>query len=280
MDEAKIKRKAKVPQVVLNVIIAVLIFLMLYPLAMALWNAFKLDYLFEKTKWYPTFPLVIGNAATAIKDLWRYILNTVEVGVIGGGGLVFIASISAYTFAKSDFPGKKIMYTMVIALLMMPGILTLVPQLMIYKGLGLTKSDSMFSLILPLWTSGPIFGVFLLTSFFKGVPDEVFEAARIDGANEFICFSKIAMPMCLPIIGTLTIMTLVNVWNDYLWPMTVMNERLTIASALVKVYATEHVSNQTLQFAGYFVASVPLIIIFIAFNKQYVEGLIGSSIKL
>lgn len=280
MAEAKIKRKTKVPQVVLNVIIAVLIFLTLYPLAMALWNAFKLDYLFEKTKWYPTFPLVIGNAATAIKDLWRYILNTVEVGVIGGGGLVFIASISAYTFAKSDFPGKKIMYTMVIALLMMPGILTLVPQLMIYKGLGLTKSDSMFSLILPLWTSGPIFGVFLLTSFFKGVPGEVFEAARIDGANEFICFFKIAMPMCLPIIGTLTIMTLVNVWNDYLWPMTVMNERLTIASALVKVYTTEHVSNQTLQFAGYFVASIPLIIIFIAFNKQYVEGLIGSSIKL
>ena len=269
-----------VPQVILNVIIWALLFLMLYPLAMAIWNALKLDYTFSSTKWYPTFPLVITNLSEAYSALDNYIWNTVEVGVLGGGGLVLIASLSAYTFAKMNFPGRKALYAIVIALLMMPGILTLIPQLMIYKWLGLTKSDSIFSLILPLWTSGPIFGVFLLTSFFRGIPNDMFEAAKMDGAGEFVCYFRIALPICMPIMGTLAIMTLVNIWNDYLWPMTVMQDRLTIAAALVKEYTSEHTSNQTMQFAGYLVSAIPLIILFVVANKYYIEGLIGSSIKL
>ena len=274
------KARLAIPQVVLNITICILLFLMLYPLAMAIWNALKLDYTFDSTKWYPTLPLVITNLWDAFLLLDKYILNTVEVGVFGGGGLVFIASISAYTFAKMNFPGRKAIYAMVIALLMMPGILTLIPQLMIYQWLGLTKTDSIFSLILPLWTSGPIFGVFLLTSFFRGIPNDMFEAAKIDGAGEFNCYFKIALPICMPIMGTLAIMTLVNIWNDYLWPMTVMKERLTIAAALVKEYTSEHSSNQTMQFAGYLVSAIPLIVLFIVANKYYIEGLIGSSIKL
>lgn len=269
-----------IPQVILNICICFLLFLMLYPLAMAIWNALKIDYLFENTKWYPTLPLVVTNLIDAFGLLDSYILNTVEVGIFGGGGLIIIASISAYTFAKMRFPGRKAMYAMVIALLMMPGILTLIPQLMIYRGLGLTKSDSIFSLILPLWTSGPIFGVFLLTSFFRGIPNDIFEAAKIDGAGDFVCYFRIALPICMPIMGTLAIMTLVNIWNDYLWPMTVMEDRLTIAAALVRVYTSEHSSNTTMQFAGYLVSAIPLIVLFVVANKYYIEGLIGSSIKL
>ena len=109
-----------VPQVILNVIIWALLFLMLYPLAMAIWNALKLDYTFSSTKWYPTFPLVITNLSEANSALDTYIWNTVEVGVLGGGGLVLIASLSAYTFAKMNFPGRKALYAIVIALLMIP----------------------------------------------------------------------------------------------------------------------------------------------------------------
>ena len=278
-----VKTKSRVGQIVLNATIIFLLFIMIFPLAMALWNSFKFDYLFESTKWYPTLPLVVSNVGDAFVILWKYILNTVEVGVLGGIGLIFIASISAYTFAKMKFPGRKIMYVMVIALLMMPGILTLVPQVKIYKTLGLYKTDSIFALLLPLWTSGPIFGVFLLTSFFRGIPNDVFESARIDGANEFICFVRIALPMCLPIMGTLAIMTLVNIWNDYLWPMTIMQDRFTIAAALVQKFnnpSSGVQSNQPLQFAGYFVASIPIILLFVFCNKFYIEGLIGSSIKL
>lgn len=223
MKKIAIKAVRLIPQIVLNAVIIFLLAIMVYPLLMALWNALKLNYLFESTKWYPTFPLVVSNLTDSFLQLWEYILNTLIVALFGGGGLMFITSISAYTFSKMRFPGRKLLYSMTIALMMMPGVLTIIPQVAIYNKLGLVGTDNLFALILPLWTNGTIFGIFLLTAFFSGIPNDMFEAARIDGAGEFKCYYAIALPMCLPILFTLAIMTLVNIWNDYLWPMTIDN---------------------------------------------------------
>ena len=253
---------------------------MIFPLAMSVWNAFKLDYQFEDTMWYPTFPLNIYNLFDAFAQLKEYILNTVVVGIAGGGGLLLVAGLSAEAFARIDCPGRRFFFSMVIALLMMPGVLTLIPTIQLYKDFGLLNNR--FSLILPLWTTGPIFGVFLLASFFKGIPKDIFESAKLDGATDLHCFIKIALPLCMPIMGTLTIMTLVNIWNDYLWPMTVLEnvEYMTISAGLVLTYTKEHSANMPLQFAGYLVASAPLILLFVAANNYYIEGLVGSSIKM
>lgn len=274
------KISKNVPQIILNAVIILLLFLMIFPLAMSVWNAFKLDYQFEDTMWYPTFPLNIYNLFDAFAQLKEYILNTVVVGIAGGGGLLLVAGLSAYAFARIDFPGRRFFFSMVIALLMMPGVLTLIPTIQLYKDFGLLNNR--FSLILPLWTTGPIFGVFLLTSFFKGIPKDIFESAKLDGATDLHCFVKIALPLCMPIMGTLTIMTLVNIWNDYLWPMTVLEnvEYMTISAGLVLTYTKEHSANMPLQFAGYLVASAPLILLFVAANKYYIEGLVGASIKM
>ena len=272
------KISKNVPQIILNAVIILLLFLMIFPLAMSVWNAFKLDYQFEDTMWYPTFPLNIYNLFDAFAQLKEYILNTVVVGIAGGGGLLLVAGLSA--FARIDFPGRRFFFSMVIALLMMPGVLTLIPTIQLYKDFGLLNNR--FSLILPLWTTGPIFGVFLLASFFKGIPKDIFESAKLDGATDLHCFIKIALPLCMPIMGTLTIMTLVNIWNDYLWPMTVLEnvEYMTISAGLVLTYTKEHSANMPLQFAGYLVASAPLILLFVAANKYYIEGLVGASIKM
>mgnify|MGYP002562418888 CR=1 FL=1 len=245
---------------------------------MSVWNAFKLDYQFEDTMWYPTFPLNIYNLFDAFAQLKEYILNTVVVGIAGGGGLLLVAGLSAYAFARIDFPGRRFFFSMVIALLMMPGVLTLIPTIQLYKDFGLLNNR--FSLILPLWTTGPIFGVFLLTSFFKGIPKDIFESAKLDGATDLHCFVKIALPLCMPIMGTLTIMTLVNIWNDYLWPSLVFTSSnlLTAQIGLNSITANETTTmGQTLALIT--MVTIPVIIIYSLFSKQIVEGVVSTGSK-
>jgi multiple sugar transport system permease protein len=213
-------------------------------------------------------------------SVWHYVLNTTIVGFFGVLGSLFIASLSSFTFAQMSFPGKKILYYAVIMLMMVPGVLTLVPSYMLYRNLGLL--NSYLILILPLIVGGPIFGVFLLTTFFESLPKDFFEAAQIDGATDFKCYYKVALPLCMPILGTLTIMQLIGVWNDYLWPMITIHDtdKLTISAGLLINFTRQYSSNMPVTFAGYLVASIPLILLFVFANKYYIEGLISSSIKM
>ncbi len=275
-----LKLRNFIRQSTLNLVILVLLFMMIYPLGIALWGAFKSDVAFDYSKWYPTFPLRISNVVTAFTSVWRYLINTILVAAVGVSGGLFLSSISAYTFARMNFPGKQILYMMVVSLMMVPGVLTLVPAFMLYRGLALTNSYAV--LILPLIVGGPIFGVFLLRTFFEGIPRDFFEAAQIDGATDFQCYYRIALPLCIPILGTLAIMNLVGIWNDYLWPMITIQDysKFTISAGILITFQKQYSMNYPVTFAGYLVASIPLIILFIFANKYYIQGLISSSIKM
>lgn len=269
------------PQILLIAVIFVLLAIMLYPLAMALWNAFKSDYTYAISKWYPTLPLRLSNLADALSEVWHYVLNTILVGAVGVTLQLVISSLASYAFARLNFPGRKIFFLMVIVLMMVPGVLTLVPSFMLYRAMGLL--DTRLALILPMATGGCVGAVFLLHSFFRGIPKDIFEAANLDGANDFRCFLSMGVPLCAPILGTIMIMSLVSCWNDYLWPMITITrdyDKLTISAGLVLVFEKEHSTNMPLNFSGYFIASIPLILLFVFANKYYVQGLIGSSIKL
>lgn len=274
-------KKIRVSQVVLNIVIMMLIFIMLYPLAMAVFGAFKNSYTYELTKWYPTLPLRVSNIASAFSSIWRYIANTVLVAGVAVSGSVIIASLASYAFAKMYCYGKKVLYMMVISLMMVPGVLTLVPSYMQYK--SIVGLDNYLILIMPTLIGGPVFGVFLLRSFYEGIPDALFEAARIEGAGEMTIFTRICVPMSLPITGTLAIMQLLNVWNDYMWPIITIqrDELLTISAGLVLRFSgAEGAVNYPITYAAYLLASLPLIILFVAANKTYVEGLTSSAIKM
>jgi len=274
------KRKSQIRQAILHTIIGVLLFMMLYPLAMAFWNVFKSDLTYMTSRWYPTFPLRTSNIPVAFRATKGYMLNTVIVAATGPTAMLFISSLAAFTFSKMNFPGRRILFAVVLALMMVPGVLTLVPTFILYKSFGL--NNNLLALILPIATGGCVFGVFLLTAFFTGLPKDLFESAKIDGAGDFLCFLRIALPLCMPIIGTLLIMQLVGVWNDYLWPMVIMTdtEKMTISAGLVLSFSSQYKTNYPVTFAGYLIASSPLILIFIAANRFYIEGLISSSIKM
>ena len=261
----------------LHTTLIVLLILLLYPLAMALWGSFKTASNFNETQWYPTLPLYLSNFWYALGKLFRPILNTLLVAAAGAGGVLFISSLSAYAYARMEFPGKNFLYMFVMALMMVPGCLTLVPSYMLYKNtIGL---DNYAIMILPMWVGAPISGVFLLRGFFEGRPEGIFEAARIDGAREFSVYTRICLPLSLPILGTMAIMQFSNVWNDYFWPMiTIKNENLlTVSASLLLKYSA---STQPAMYAGYLVASLPLVFLFLFANRYYVEGLASTALKL
>ena len=253
---------------------------MVYPLFMAVWCSFKTTAQFNLSKWYPTLPLTMDNIIYAVENLYIYILNTILVGGVGTLGMLIVSSLAAYAFARMRFPLKDLLYAMVIALMMVPAIMTLVPSFMLYKSLIGTNNYTI--LILPIITGGSVFGVFLLRGFFGGISESIFEAARIDGAGELRCYFSIGIPLAMPILMTLAIMQLSGAWNDYIWPTIAVPtalEKLTIAAAIKKEFLSANTANYPTLFAGYLVSAIPLILIYLFANKFYVEGLTATAVK-
>lgn len=277
---AKIRRKIYPSQIIIHIIMIVLLFIMMYPLAMALWGSFKNELGFQYTKWYPTLPLWGTNYATAFPQMWTYMVNTTFVALTGCVGMLFLSSLGAYGFARVNFVGREAVFMGVIALMMIPGVLSLVPSFMLWK--SLVGLNNYWILILPTWFGGTVFGCFLLRSFFQGVPEEIFESARIDGANEFQVYFSICLPMSLPILGTLAIMNITGTWNDYLWPLICIQkeEMMTITVGLMVRFSSQYSTNYPVMFSAYMIASIPLILLFVFCNRFYIEGLASSAIKI
>ena len=283
----KVKMRSKkgsglVVQIILHTVMIVSLIMVLYPLAMMVFGAFKSGTEFSHNKWMPALPLRIANISESFSVLKGSLVRTAIVALLGIGGMVVISSMAAFAMAKLKFVGSKLCFSMVLALTMMPGILSMTPQLILYQEIfGLR--NNLLALILPMWTGGCVFGVFLLSGFYGGMPNEFFEAASLDGANEIQRYWLIAVPMSLPIIATMVIMQITNVWNDLIWPQMIMDRsNYTLAATLAVVFDELYKDDgaETVKFAGYLVSSIPVVLLFIYFNRFYVEGLASSGIKL
>lgn len=275
----KVRRRIYPSQIVLHVILIALIFIMLYPLGMTVWGSMKTELNFDSTKWFPTIPLWTTTYTTAAPQMIQYMINTIIVAGVGTLGNLFLASLGAYGFARVKFPGREVMFMAVMALMMIPGVLSLVPSFMLWKSIiGL---NNYWILIMPRWF-GTAYGCFLLRSFFAGIPEEIFESARMDGANEFRVFVNICLPMSIPIMGTLAIMEINGAWNDYMWPLICIQDEkfMTITVGLMVRFTSQYSNNYPVMFAAYVIASIPLILIFIFANRFYIEGLTSSAIKI
>lgn len=274
------KIKLRPGQVFDHILLLLLLCLMVYPLFMAVWCSFKSTAQFNVSKWYPTLPLNFENVFYATKELYVYILNTIFVGGAGTIGMLVVSSLAAYAFARMRFFLKNTLYAMVLGLMMLPAIMTLVPSFMLYK--KMVGTDTYLILILPIITGGSVFGVFLLRGFFEGITESIFEAARIDGAGDFVCYTKICLPLSVPILTTLAIMQLSGAWNEYIWPMIAIPSdasKLTIAAAIKKEFLSANTGSYPTLFAGYLISSVPLILLYVFSNRFYVEGLTNAAVK-
>ena len=186
-----------------------------------------------------------------------------------------ICSMAAYAFAKKHFPGKDKLFGVYLATLMIPGQVTMIPVFVIMKNLGLMNSYP--ALILPIINA---FGVFLIRQFMVRLPDELLDAARIDGCGENRIFLTIVIPLVQPVLVSLVIFTFISSWNDFLWPLIIASKpamkTLTLAIAALKgSYAT----NYGLVMAGSTFTFLPPFILYIFLQKQFVEGIALSGIK-
>lgn len=256
--------------------------MMLYPLALAVWGSLMTQWQFGRNPWIIQFPLWIPNYQHIVEDIWRPFINTLIVAFASLAGVLFQSILPAYAFARISMPGKRVLFIMVLSLMMFPAVLTLIPSYMLWHSFNLTNTLAV--LIIPSCAL-PIFFIFLLRGFFASMPEDLFEAARLDGAGLPQILRYIAVPLAAPVLGTIVVMHITNVWNDLVWPLITVTSRelYTMMVYMTITFGNRGVvaqPNYPVQFAISVTAAVPLIIIFLFASKSYVEGMISSGMKL
>ena len=208
-------------------------------------------------------------------NIGRNLLNSV---IVTGGACVLnciVCAMAAYGFAKKHFPGRDQLFMVYLAPLMIPGQVTLIPVFTIIKNLGLMNTH--IALMLPILNA---FGVFLVRQFMVNVPDELIEAARIDGCGENRLFLSVVVPLVKPVLVSLTIFTFITCWNDFLWPLvTVTDERMQTLTLAIAALKGNYSTNYGLVMAGSTLAFLPPFLLYVALQKEFVEGIALSGIK-
>ncbi|MBB6731673.1 carbohydrate ABC transporter permease [Cohnella zeiphila] len=275
-----ILKSINVRQLVIVLLLALLVFLTLVPILFMVVSSLKSNAQIIGNFWGLPSPARWSNYGEALRTIWRYLVNTVVYAVAGSVCVMALSSLTGYIFAKKTFPGKDFLFLMMLAIMMIPGVLTLIPSYVLYKNIGLT--DTPWVIIVSCAAGGQIFGTFLCRTFMSGLPSELFEAARIDGATEARVFLRIVVPLSLPILATLFIMQSVGVYNDYIWPLlTIQDSHMQVISVGLTIFTKQFgVTDKGTQFAAYAISSLPLLLIFSFGMKYYIQGMTQGALKL
>lgn len=206
-----------------------------------------------------------------------YFTNSMVVAVITVLGNMVLCSMVGYALAKMDFAGKNILFGAVMVTLMVPSVATFVPLFVIISNMGLANSYA--ALILPFLCQ-PI-GVFLMRQFISGIPDALMEAARVDGAGELRIFFQIVLPQCGPPLATLSILTFLSSWNNFLWPLVAAQteEKYTLPVALSLYSTGQNATNYSVLLAGAVLVVTPILLLFVFLQRYFIQGVAGTGIK-
>jgi len=218
------------------------------------------------------FERLFGNL-----DFPRFFFNSSVVAVAVTAGNILFCPMLGYALAKLQWRGKRLIMGLVLATLMVPAGITLIPNFVLMRNLGLVNTYP--GLILPFLV-GP-FGVFLTRQFMYGIPDELLEAARIDGANEWRIFWRIVLPITAPVLATLGILTFLGSWNSFLYPLVMAQEpqMYTLPVALATFATGQYQADHGMLMAGSVVLVLPVLIIFILFQRWITEGIATTGLK-
>ncbi len=262
-----------------SVLLLGLLLITLYPLFFMIMTSFKDNAEFTGQFWWFATPMHWDNLTNAATAMGHYIINSGLVAVATIAGVLCTSTLAAYAFARFKFWGREFWYYSVITMLMVPFILTLVPTFVLVKDLGLL--NSLWGLILPYIAGGEVLAIFILRGFRAGLPNELFEAARVDGASHLQAFRHIALPLTKPILGTIAIINLIGVWNDYVWPLLVIGDdsKRTLTLGLT-TYTTRYLTEWGPLMSGYTIGALPLFLVFLVSMRYFITGLTAGALKL
>jgi multiple sugar transport system permease protein len=231
---------------------------------------------------YPPPILPTGATWQHYRDLFaqqhmgRYFANSVIVATSATALALVFNGLAGYAFAKLRFRGREALYRLLLAGLLVPGQVTMIPLFGLLKFLGLVNSYA--GAIVP--SAASIFGIFLVRQYALSIPDELLDAARIDGASEWRVFRSVVAPLLKPILVTLGIFVFLGTWNDFMWPLIVLTDRdmQTLPVALAGL-SREHVQDNELMMAGSVLTVLPVLALFLATQRFYLRGIMMGSVK-
>lgn len=277
-------KKTLISQIILAIVLLILLFLVLFPFWLMLVKSFKSFIQEVESPLTLTFPLAWENYRVAWEQIGGSILNSFFVSGMEALITLFLSAVGAYGFSRYRFRFKNLLYSCFLALMMIPGVLTLTTKyVMVATTFGMY--GSFLGVILPQAAGLVPFGILLLRGFFDGLPKDLFDAADLDGANSVRQFFSVCLPLSTPILMTLVLMNFMTSWNDYLWPMIMLgNEtgKYTIP-VMLNAFTTDYYKTELYYgapLAGSVIVSIPILVLFAFTSRQFISGMTSGAFKM
>ena len=266
--------------VIVYIILVLGVIVSLFPYFLALLTSLKpANQLFSGSAWSLPQPATLQNYIDVVTqyNFLAYIWHTMVFAIVVTIGQLIFSTFAAYAFARMEFPGRDQIFWLYLATLMVPTIVTLIPLFILMRTLGLVNTWG--GLVLP-YVLGTPFGIFLMRQFFLTIPRDLEKAARIDGAGTLQIIFQVILPISRPIMATLTILTFVGAWNNFLWPLIITDsDSLRVLTVALSAFQGQFSSQWNLMMAATFIALGPLLLLFFLFQKQLVRSISTSGFK-
>lgn len=229
-------------------------------------------------QWIPN-PILWSNYVDVVQSFpfATFAFNSMKIALIGTLGQLISTSLAAYAFARMRFSGSNVLFVTLLATLMIPGHVTMIPTFILFNALGWVNSH--YPLMVPAWFGGA-FGTFLIRQFFHTIPKDYSDAAAIDGAGHFAIFARIYIPLAKPVLATLALFTFMNHWNEFLLPVIYLTDqaKMTLTVGLSS-FRQQYSTLYHYLMAGTLLSIIPIFVLFVMLQQYFVSGIVMSGLK-
>ena len=271
--------KQKWASIILNSVLFIVGVTTVFPFVWMVLSSFKNNseiFSLQQTLWPNDFTFKNYVGMQANFNFLRFFANSLFIAIVTTVIIVYTSTICGFVLSKYEFRGRKLLFGFIMSTMMIPWAVTLIPKYTMIESFGWI--DSYIALIVPGIFSG--FGIFMMKQQIEGIPNEVLEAARIDGANEFYIFHRIVFPMCKNGIASIAIFQFLWAWEDYLWPyLVISDEKKQLLSVGLKMFSGRYSTDYGALFAATVISIIPVLIVYIIFQKQFIAGIASSAVK-